>query len=311
MRYPNRRKTLDRRKFIGECTAAATAVAAGMGAAACRADTRSKNAESTEPPPRPGDWWEEGRYVDHRAVNSSRQSEGIIRAFVDGRWTDYKTVSLPRRFVDWNLQKRIEGLDKLARVGFDHEDLDGPHNGCVATYGGWKRDSVTSLNTAYKGMGFVPKAERLEETLAELTDASKRMRDPSGFGSIDDMFNRTEFLRVLYSDRERFDLTKQVSLELFASPTFATHTFLNMMANPIASISFLAFPTFEIRAVPELLHPDNPKLDAYRKNIIAYVNGIHDFAHGGRDRRMTCVYHVLEVYNDSPGEPGGQGKRIA
>lgn len=291
---------------MGECTAATVAVA-GAGLAGCHSDkTEFKNN-----PPVPSDWWEEGRYVDHRVVNSSRRSQGIIRARVDGRWTDFEIRSLPDRFVDWSLQKRIKGLDKLAKYGFDPEDLDGPHNGCVATYGGWCRESVFSLNTAYKGIGFVPKPERLEETLTSLQVASQSMAHSSSYGMLEGMVKKTEYLRELYSDKDRFDRTKQVSLELFTTPTYATHTFLNLMANPIASFSFLAFPTFEVRSVAELLHPENPKLDAYQKNIISYVNGIHNFVHSGKKQHMTCVYHVLEVYDDSPGGLGGTGTRIA
>jgi hypothetical protein len=181
----------------------------------------------------------------------------------------------------------------------------------VATYGGWTRDSITSLNTAYKGIGFLPKPDRLEATVAELDEASRQLTSTFGGGCVDGMAQRVEYLRVLYGDPQRFDRTKQVSLELFSTPTFATHTFLNMMANPIASFSFLAFPTFEIRAVPELLHPDNPRLDPYQKNVIAYVNGVHNFAHGGKDLKMACIYHVLEVYNDTPGDPGGNGRRMS
>ena len=295
---------------MGEC-AAATAAVAGIGLAGCRSGDEGDKAESEDKPPVPSDWWEEGRYVDHRAVNSSKQSKGIIRARVDGRWTDFKIASLPDRFVDWSFQKRIDGLEKLARRGFDPEDLDGPHNGCVATYGGWRRDSAISLNTAYKGMGFVPKPERLEETLASLKAAAQRTTASFGVGPMGDMVRKTDYLRELYSDKDRFDRTKQVSLELFATPTYATHTFLNLMANPIASFSFLAFPTFEIRAVAELLHSGNPKLDAYQKNVIAYVNGIHNFVHGGKKQYLTCIYHVLEVYDDSPGGRSGAGTRIS
>jgi hypothetical protein len=107
-----------------------------------------------------------------------------------------------------------------------------------------------------------------------------------------------------------FDLTKQVSLELFTSPDFHTHTFLNMMANPIASASFLAFPTFEIRAIPQLLHPKNPGLSKYERDLIAYTNAIHDFIHSGGDVRMTCVYHVIELFDDTPNDMS-KGKRIA
>ncbi len=246
----------------------------------------------------------------HSTVNASRLHEGVIRVRIDGLWQDVETTSLPDQFVRWSLTERISRLKTLATKGFDPRDLDGPHNACVATYGGWRRDSVFSLNTAYKGMGFVPKSNRIEDTLKEIQDASDRANSADIRHPMGDMLKKTQFLADLYKDSSRFDLSKQVSLELFTQPDYATHTFLNMMANPVASASFLAYPTFEIRTVPHLLHPNNKALTNYERNIVQYTNAIHNFVHGGHQEFMTCVYHIIEVFDDTPNDSGA-GTKIA
>ncbi len=229
---------------------------------------------------------------------------------MDGQWREFKVASLPERFLSWSLAERSVRLERLATHGFSTRDLAGPHNACVATYGGPTRDSAVSLNTAYKGMGFVPKDDRL----ASLTQWIVRERyeiEKEARGSFAHSIRaKTRLLAKLYGDRSLFDTTKQISLELFASSHHPTHTFLNMMDNPIASASFLAYPTFEIRAVPQLLHPDNPKLSKYERALVSWVNEIHDFVHGGDKERIACVYHVIEVYDDTP-KSGGMGHRIA
>ena len=116
------------------------------------------------------------------------------------------------------------------------------------------------------------------------------------FGSM--MVNKTSELGKIYRDKNLFDKTKLVSLELYTNRNYHTHTFLNMMANPITSASFLSFPTFEIRAVPQLLHPANPGLTEYGRKIVAYTNAIHNFIHGGFSMHMTCVYHIIEVFDE-------------
>jgi len=291
-----------RREFIGSVAAAASVAVVGCG-------EKGDGPEAPAGDPRPEQWWVDGEYVVQRTVNAARAAEGIVRARIDGEWRDVQVVELPPRFVEWSLSERRARLKDLATKGFDPKDLDGPHNACVATYGGWERDSGFSLNTAYKGMGFVPRAERLEGAIEDLAESARRI-DARGGSFMDRMRMKTEHLEELYADRERFDLTKQVSLELLTTPTFATHTFLNMMANPIASASFLAYPTFELRAVPQLLHPADPGLSGYERGIVRYTNDVHNFVHGGRDVYMACVYHVAEVYDDTP-SGGGGGKRIA
>ena len=285
---------------------------AAVGVSATVGCTREIDREEAHAPGthhEPGEWWTEGKYVVHRTVDTTGLNNGFLRARIDGSWRDVSVVSLPDRFVRWSFEERVNRLRKLATVGFDPRDLDGPHNACVATYGGWSRDSAFSLNTAYKGMGFTPTEDRLSNTLDELAQESARIRNASRGDFMADMLEKTQFLAGFYKDASRFDMTRQVSLELFTKPEYVTHTFLNMMANPIVSASFLAYPTFEIRAVPQLLHPENPALTPYERDVIRYTNAIHDFVHGGTGDRMTCVYHICEVFDDTPNDSGA-GTRL-
>ncbi len=256
-------------------------------------------------------WWrDEGLYFRHDTVDSGQQEAGLVRARVDGRWQRFRTVALPPRFVEWSLSERRTRLQDIARGRFDHDDLQGPHNACVATYGGPSREGRVSLNTAYKGMGFLPRAEALPTLLSQLRVAGRRPPARTRSEFLAQMEQTASFLDGLYSRPELFDLRKQGSLELFTSWRYYTHTFLNMMANPVASASFLDYPTFEIRAVPELLHPADPGLSPLQAGQLEYLNRIHDFVHGPGELRIACVYHLIEVYEDTPGR-GGQGRKLA
>ncbi|MGA1874835.1 MAG: hypothetical protein ACMUIA_04440 [bacterium] len=259
----------------------------------------------------PWSWWREGGYIIHETVDTGRISEGIIRARVDGSWQEFRVIELPERFLNWSLRMRKERLERMIRAGgMDPRDLAGSHNACVATYGGPRRDSSVSINTAYKGMGFTVRTDRLGQAIEKIHGERLRIEretrgDPAG-----ELYAKAQFLARFYNHVSSFDRTKQVSLELFTSPTFHTHTFLNMMTNPITSASFLSFPTFEIRAVAQLLHPKNPNLSKGEKEMITYTNAIHDFIHSGPGERITCIYHIIELFDDTPNDLS-KGKRIA
>ncbi len=269
-----------------------------LGAAACAAPADALSVDRLAPER----WWqgpERARWFRHDAVDASRVEEWLIRARIEGRWQELETAALPEVFVQWSMRLRLERLQDIRRGIFDPRELDGPHNGCVATWGGPGRDHPLSLNTAYKGLGFLPTAE----LLPALVDRVESV--PRG-----DLAAATDLLALLYSNPVVFDLRKQVSLELYTTPEYMTHTFLNMMVNPVASASFLAMPTYELRAVPELLHPHDPDLSEHERLVIRYTNGIHDLIHAGQGPRIACVYHLVGVYDDTPSSRG-RGTRLA
>lgn len=307
-------KLISRRDFLWK-SSAALMTAGGITIAGCNShpgssgyrQPHSDRASDVDP----GSWWHQEGFIVHDTVDTNRLAEKVIRARVDGSWREFKLVELPERFVDWSLRARLARLSRMLDFGgIDPRDLAGSHNACVATYGGPCRDSAISLNTAYKGMGFSVHASKLAETARRITGERMRIEQDSAGDPAREIQAKVRFLAEFYHNASNFDRTKQVSMEIFTSPGFQTHTFLNMMANPIVSASFLAFPTFEIRAVPQLLHPKNPGLSGPERDMIAYVNAIHDFIHSGPGEQIVCVYHVIEVFDDTPNDRS-KGRRIA
>lgn len=242
------------------------------------------------------DFWTEN-YFHQTSVDTSKLDEGVIRARVRGRWERFKIRALDDGFVDWNVQDRLEKLATMR--GGQMPDWSGSHNAAVATYGKNRGDSRFSLNNAIKGTGFCPKAERLEELIQRLQQ-TKDKPHPEKF----------DVLESMYKDPTLWDRTKLISLELYAKPDFETHTFLNQMENPVSTIVYLDVPSYEIRTVAQLLHPDDPGLSPYEKHVVTYINEIHTYMHTHFKGVVPAViYHVIELFDNSPAGRGGQGKR--
>ena len=242
-------------------------------------------------------FWKEGKYCRQDNIDLKKSGQGVIRAKVDGKWQDFMVRQLPDKFLEWNFRERLKTLDVMQKGGMPN--FAGPHSGMVASHGFRRGDGQFTVNNAVKGMGFLPKPEHIAGLLAEL-NATKDSSDEYKFG----------WLTKLYTERTGWlDPTKQVSLELYATPEYATHTFLNQMTDPGVSIVFLDMFSFEIRAVTQLIDPRDPGLSPQERSTADYVNDIHDYFHGQSPRQsIVAVYHVVEVFNNSP--MGGRGKRI-
>jgi hypothetical protein len=242
-------------------------------------------------------FWKQGRYCRQDNLDPSRLSDGVIRARVDGKWQKFCVRSLPVSFMEWNLKERLKTLEAIGKGRMP--SFAGPHSGMVASRGFKRTDSGWSLNNAVKGMGFLPKPESVEMLLGEMRSSA----DSS-------MEFKLKWLTGLYGQRkDLLDDTKQVSLELYAAPDYATHTFLNLMTDPAVSIVYLDIPSYEVRAVAQLMDPNDPGLDQASRNIVEYVNGIHDYFHGRSPRSsIVAVYHVIEVFDNSPGR--ARGRRV-
>lgn len=248
----------------------------------------------------PSDFWNTDGYFQQDAVRTPSASEQVIQARIQGKWQKFTLQDLPPEFMKWNTERRIETLDRFRQMA--PPELAGPHNGIVASYGAKRFDTQFKLNNAVKGMGFLPKPERLPEIIA-LLDSTK---DASFQDKLDN-------LQYLYAHAEEiFDLNKQVSLELYSTPEFETQTFLNQMTNPISTIVFLDIPSYKLKTIVRLLHPDDPNLTEYERNVVRYVNDVHSYFHGEFPRDyITVVYYVVEVYDNSPGSSDALGRRIA
>jgi hypothetical protein len=236
-------------------------------------------------------------YFHQNNIDLKDYSKGIIKAKVDGKWQEFTVRELPDAFMDWSIKRRLETMDRVRKN--EMPELAGAHNGMVASHGLERLDSKFTINCAVKGMGFLPKPEKLEELINLLASTFN-----------DTIDRKIAILESLYNNgKEIFDRTKQASLELYSTPEFETHSFLNQMTDPGVSIVFLDFPSYELRCITQLIHPKDPKLTQYEKNVVEYINRIHDYFHDESPRQsIGVIYHVSEVFDNTPGR--ARGKRV-
>ena len=210
----------------------------------------------------------------------------------------FSIIELPQRFLDWDFSRRKETLKKIKKGSMP--PLSGPHNGIVATYGMKRDDASFSINNAVKGMGFVPQKTKIKEIINLLNSTIDSSLD-----------KKIAVLTELYENEDNiFDKTKQVSLELYSTPEFETQSFLNEMADPEVAIVFLDIPSYKLKAIAQLLHPNDPQLNNYEKDVVEYINLIHSYFHGHFSKKFIgVIYHIIEIYDNSPGK-GGKGIKI-
>jgi len=291
-------------------------------------------------------------YCQQHNLNTNSTDDGIVWSNIDNFWRQFEIRELSQDFMEWGCSERYFYYDeRLDTGGAGPPEImknGGIHHGMVATYGNWvgRKDSSFNLNNAVKGTAMCPSRETILELLPVLEQL--KIDDPP-----DRITQYYDIMRGVYSDINNFDKTKMLTLELYTQPTKGnnldnegykeTHTFANMMANPICTIGFLQqehpqknyfdpdgegdynnFPYgvhLEVRAIPKVMHcwaPDmGNEYDVFDYEnaedpdaLFGYwVNFLHTFYHGGRANITTVVYNVIEQYNNTP-DNQGRGIRV-
>ncbi|MBC8527610.1 MAG: hypothetical protein H8D22_12290 [Candidatus Cloacimonetes bacterium] len=254
----------------------------------------------------PANFWKDG-YFHQTNVFTPAPEDSIIKAKLDGKWQEFSLQKFPEKFMEWNISKRLETIgiieEMMASKGKPSKgpELAGPHNGIVASYGFRRKDSKFKLNNAVKGMGFLPKKEKIREII-KLLEETIDAPFPEKLKNLIHFYENVDSL---------FDVDKLVSLELYSTPEFETQTFLNQMTNPISTIVFLDIPSYKLKTIVRLLHPDDPNLTEYEKDVVKYINLIHSYFHGKFPRDyIAVIYYVVEIYDNSPGRMDAMGRRI-
>jgi hypothetical protein len=246
----------------------------------------------------PGDLFRSG-YYHQDEVLTPEAGNIIVRAKVDGGYKNFVLAAFPKKFMRWNISSRNKAIDDILNGERPH--LNGPHNGVVATNGYKRDDSLFALNNSVKGMGFIPKREKIKE-LMEL------LRSTQNSGHLE----KLDMIKSLYANVESwFDLRGQLSLELYAQADFLTQTFINQAFNPVSTIVYLDIPSYKFKAITQLLDPHDPTLGDYEKDLADYTNLIHSYFHGEFTKQfITVVYWAIEIYDNSPGRSDARGLRI-
>lgn len=256
---------------------------------------------------------------------------------VDGLWKDFEIREFTDDFYSWWLEEKLWYYDQLmAFIEGESEQLNipngGHHHPMLSTYGdktGGRGDSVFNLNTTAKGFTIIPKEENIGFINQEVEKVHKNGNFPV------DLF---KLKKQLYQEKDLWDKTRFATLELYSgrplnaagigiSVQFTeTHTFQNIMANPISTLTYMAIynttgdqpyceglpyltPHYEFRGVCWLISYYNPHNSEYEKAIADYVNQAHAQFHGGVHDITTAIFLIVEQFNNTPGYRQGCGKR--
>lgn len=254
----------------------------------------------------PSVFWKDG-YCVQTTARTPLAGDQNIYAVVDGEAQDFKLAAFPDEFWSWNTARRAEYLEIFREMlskgpeASRQPQLSGPHNGMVATYGAARKDSNFKLNNAVKGMGFCPD-EKSVDALLKLLESNLDADLGTKLNILDSLYQKAQ---------DHFSPYSLVSLELYSETQYNTQTFINQMVNPACVTVFLDIPTFKIKQIARLLHPEDPNLTDYERKVTRYVNLMHSFFHGAFPRDyIAVIYYNIEVYDSSPGRKEARGTRL-
>ena len=250
---------------------------------------------------------EDGKYCVHRTVYDGQVDVGYIWARLDGWWRRFKIIEVENKFWEWNFQERIKTFD--ARIAETHTPAAaGPHTPSIATYGNrrGRGDSTFHINNKVVGANVVPKQEHLKRINDEIAELA---------ASDADFKTKMQYLKDIHEqDIWRKDM--QVGVEYFSNPDFETHTFLNMMENPAATMCFQGhyniYESFEIRCIPHIVHMANPQLSADLREMARFPFMLMALFHGDPPEQSYSIpaviyYHIEEFDNGM----NTHGQRVA
>lgn len=237
-------------------------------------------------------FWKDNKFSQNR-VDVSGYKNGKIKAKIDGDWQEFQIREASKEFSKWNTEKRIEFLEKI-KTG-KMPSLGGPHSGAVATYGLGRLDSKFTVNNAIKGIGLAPKDENIDKAIGKLKETYEST-----------MKEKMDVLKSFYENPDFFDWRKQTSLELYSTTKFETHTFLNVMDNPVATLVFLDIPSYELRTIVRVVHPEDKSALPSEKKLLEFVNLAHEYMHGKFSRSFPLLlFYIVEEFDNTPGSKRG------
>jgi len=256
------------------------------------------------------DWWnqsywqgaEGSEYCVHRTVYDGEVDQGYIWARIDGWWRRFKIGDLEETYWDWNFGERIESFEQQLDPETPYEfRAGGPHSPSVATYGNvtGRGDSSFHVNNKIIGMNCIPKNEYIKDindTMLEMIEAGA------------DQNTKVSYLLELHQQRDMWRKDVQLGIELFSDATWQTHTFLNLMENPAATLCFQGrhgmniFNSYEVRCIAHIVHPKDPDISEEMYQVAIFPSVLHGFFHSfypDNINEPAVVYYTVEEFDNS------------
>ncbi|MCX8043637.1 MAG: hypothetical protein N3B18_05850 [Desulfobacterota bacterium] len=240
---------------------------------------------------------DDNRYCVHRTVDASSVDSGFIRARINGCWRKFTIREAESIFWEWNFGERIRSFEEKI-AGTSVPTAGGPHTPMVATcsFLGNRGDTTfkSNLNNKVIGINVVPRKEYIKE----VNDQLYARRNGN-------MTTKLEYLKELHQqDIWRKDV--QAGLEYFTTPDFETHTFLNLMENPQATLCFQGcyniWASFELRTIAHIVDPRNPNLGDDMRELAKFPIILHGFYHqlsSWEYNIPAVIYYIVEEFDNS------------
>ena len=178
---------------------------------------------------------------------------------------------LPINFLAWQRQARISLCTRLMTDGPSSVKTMPAH---LAVMSSVSEDGTVNLAT--KGMGLLPKPDRLEESTGLLRSAIDKCQ---GSAWETTLHQRATTLLNFYDDLDRFDNTKLGGLEIFEGSTYR-----NLTRNPKATLLFTGeapiFLSYQIEG---------------RVEFVPIGDGYHAFLSAARELFAHDRFHVFQT----------------
>jgi hypothetical protein len=201
---------------------------------------------------------------------------------------------LPEVFFNWLIVTRQNMVENLRR-----EKPVRPLSSHLPVLATWNQDSRYPVNLTVKGIGLVPKQERLEESTLLLEEVFHKVRDIPWKKSLP---VRVDAITKIYADRRSLDRRFLGGIEMFAGRAYR-----NLAADPRCSLLYMGlsvdhrkvrYISFQLNGRAKILNKTSPY---YRFLLAARKMFEFEIFHLIQsDYPFGYLLHIDEVLDKSP-----------
>jgi hypothetical protein len=260
-------------------------------------------------------WEADGLTPKQKTVKVDNVGTDSITARVEGVWRKLKIKELDQGFRDFQSNSLVAIYDYIMTEGKPF--FGGVYCPAIISDGGIKRgDSQFRLNGAYKFVFPCPKEEFIDEITNGLMDR------------LDDAVERRTWMKANWADQSKWNYKIQVGRdETVMGPNDQTkrrnnadnretHTFRNLMENPLAVVLFLSSSNFISYEVRTICHYAAPPADfttvpaTYEEKISRFINVLGYSSHQVDHKFPAMIFYAVEAFDNSMMVGFGEGTRV-
>jgi hypothetical protein len=260
-------------------------------------------------------WEADGLTPRQRTVKVDGLSNDIIKARVEGVWRTLKIKELDQSFRDFQSYSLVSIYDFIMTEGKPF--YGGVYCPAIISDGGIKRgDSQFRLNGAYKFVFPCPTEAAIDGITNGLMER------------VDDAPARRTWMKENWADQTLWNYKIQVGRDETAmgpaddekrrndTDNRETHTFRNLMENPLAVVLYLSsssFTSFEVRTICHYAAPPadfTTVPEGYEAKISRYINVLGYTSHQNDQKFPAMIFYVVENFDNSMKVGTGEGTRV-